>query len=84
MFPFGKNSCPVGGSGDGSSWDSNGWIRARQPTGKAPLSPISGKTTAWRVEDTRELGLPALPFIGLYRIIVDTAENANRVQGAQR
>ena len=37
-----------------------------------------------RVEDTRELPLPPLPFVLVYRIAKDVIEIANVVHGAQK
>jgi toxin ParE1/3/4 len=37
-----------------------------------------------RVRDTRELPLPPLPFIVVYRIISDAVEIVNIIHGAQR
>jgi addiction module RelE/StbE family toxin len=44
--------------------------------------PYKGRTG--RVEGTRELPLPRLPFIVIYRIVEDTVEIANVVHGAQK
>lgn len=37
-----------------------------------------------RVEGTRELPLPSLPFIVVYRIVNDNVEIANVIHGAQK
>ncbi|HMD07206.1 MAG TPA: type II toxin-antitoxin system RelE/ParE family toxin [Candidatus Acidoferrum sp.] len=44
--------------------------------------PYKGRTG--RVEGARELPLPPLPFVVVYRILKDTVEIANVVHGAQR
>jgi toxin ParE1/3/4 len=44
--------------------------------------PYKGRTG--RVEGTRELPLPSLPFIVVYRIVKDDVEIANVVHGAQK
>jgi toxin ParE1/3/4 len=44
--------------------------------------PYKGRTG--RVEGTRELPLPPLPFVVVYRISKDAVEIANVVHGAQR
>jgi toxin ParE1/3/4 len=46
--------------------------------------PYSGRTG--RVEGTRELALPPLPFIGVYRVHekADAVEIVNVIHGAQR
>jgi plasmid stabilization system protein ParE len=36
------------------------------------------------VEGTRELPLPPLPFVVVYRILADIVEIANVIHGAQR
>jgi toxin ParE1/3/4 len=37
-----------------------------------------------RVEGTRELPLPSLPFVVVYRVVKDIVEIANVIHGAQR
>ena len=44
--------------------------------------PYKGRTG--RVEGTRELPLPSLPFIVVYRIVKDNVEIANVLHGAQK
>lgn len=44
--------------------------------------PYKGKTG--RVEGTRELPLPSLPFVLIYRVLEGAVEIANVVHGAQR
>ncbi|HKN77171.1 MAG TPA: type II toxin-antitoxin system RelE/ParE family toxin [Candidatus Acidoferrum sp.] len=44
--------------------------------------PYKGRTG--RVAGTRELPLPPLPFVVVYRILKDAVEVANVVHGAQR
>jgi toxin ParE1/3/4 len=44
--------------------------------------PYKGRTG--RVEGTRELPLPPLPFVVVYRILKDVVEVANVIHGAQR
>ena len=44
--------------------------------------PHKGRTS--RVEGTRELPLPPLPFLVVYRILTDIVEIANVIHGAQR
>ena len=44
--------------------------------------PYRGRTG--RVEGTRELPLPSLPFVVVYRVVRDVVEIANVIHGAQR
>ena len=44
--------------------------------------PTKGRTG--RVEGTRELPLPPLPFVVVYRVLKDLVEIANVVHGAQK
>ncbi len=44
--------------------------------------PHRGRTG--RVEDTRELPLPPLPFIVVYRVLESAVEIANVIHGAQK
>jgi toxin ParE1/3/4 len=44
--------------------------------------PLRGRMG--RIEGTRELPLPPLPFVMVYRIIGDAVEIANVVHGAQK
>ncbi len=44
--------------------------------------PHKGRTG--RVEGTRELPLPPLPFVVVYRVLTDIVEIANVIHGAQR
>ena len=44
--------------------------------------PYKGRTG--RMEGTRELPLPPLPFVVVYRLIKDAVEIANVIHGAQR
>jgi toxin ParE1/3/4 len=48
------------------------------------LKSFPYKGRAGRVEGTRELPLPPLPFVIVYRILKETVEIANVVHGAQR
>jgi toxin ParE1/3/4 len=48
------------------------------------LNPFPNKGRVGRVEGTRELPLPPLPFIVVYRIRQDIVEIANVIHGAQR
>jgi toxin ParE1/3/4 len=48
------------------------------------LKSFPRKGRAGRVEGTRELPLPPLPFLVVYRILTDIVEIANLIQGAQR
>ena len=50
----------------------------------ASLSQFPYKGRTGRVEGTRELPLPSLPFIVVYRIVKDDVEIANVVHGAQK
>ena len=44
--------------------------------------PSKGRTG--RVEGTRELPLPPLPFVVVYRVLEDSVEIANVIHGAQK
>lgn len=48
------------------------------------LTHFPRKGRAGRVEGTRELVLPSLPFIVVYRIVQDAVEIVNVIHGAQR
>ena len=48
------------------------------------LKSFPNKGRAGRVEGTRELPLPPLPFVVVYRILTDTVEIANVIHGAQK
>ena len=50
----------------------------------ASLSQFPYKGRTGRVEGTRELPLPSLPFNVVYRIVKDDVEIANVVHGAQK
>lgn len=48
------------------------------------LSSFPYRGRQGRVENTRELPVPSLPFIVVYRVIQDAVEIAGVVHGAQR
>ena len=48
------------------------------------LSSFPYRGRQGRVEGTRELPVPSLPFIVVYRVIQDTVEIAGVIHGAQR
>ena len=48
------------------------------------LKSFPNKGRAGRVEGTRELPLPPLPFVVVYRVLKDSVEIANVVHGAQK
>jgi toxin ParE1/3/4 len=48
------------------------------------LKSFPNKGRAGRVEGTRELALPPLPFVVVYRIVEDIVEIANIIHGAQK
>ena len=50
----------------------------------ALLSTFPYRGRIGRVEGTRELSLPPLPFVVVYRIREDTLEVSNIMHGAQR
>lgn len=52
--------------------------------GASSLRDFPNKGRAGRVEGTRELSLPSLPFILVYRILKEAVEIANVIHGAQR
>jgi toxin ParE1/3/4 len=52
--------------------------------GASSLRNFPNKGRAGRVEGTRELSLPSLPFILVYRILKETVEIANVIHGAQK
>jgi toxin ParE1/3/4 len=53
-----------------------------ESAGSLKSFPFKGR--AGRVEGTRELPLPPLPFVVVYRLIKDMVEIANVIHGAQR
>jgi toxin ParE1/3/4 len=53
-----------------------------ESAGSLKSFPYKGRTG--RMEGTRELPLPPLPFVLIYRILKDAVEIANVVHGAQR
>jgi toxin ParE1/3/4 len=53
-----------------------------ESAGSLKSFPYKGRTG--RVEGTRELPLPPLPFVVVYRILKDAVEIAKVVHGAQR
>jgi toxin ParE1/3/4 len=53
-----------------------------ESAGSLKSFPYKGRTG--RIEGTRELPLPPLPFVVVYRILNDIVEIANVVHGAQR
>jgi toxin ParE1/3/4 len=53
-----------------------------ESAGSLKSFPYRGRTG--RVEGTRELPLPSLPFVVVYRVMRDVVEIANVVHGAQR
>jgi toxin ParE1/3/4 len=48
------------------------------------LKSFPNKGRVGRVEGTRELPLPPLPFMVVYRVLKDRVEIANVIHGAQR
>jgi len=48
------------------------------------LKSFPNKGRTGRVEGTRELPLPPLPFVVVYRVLKDVVEIANVVHGAQK
>ncbi len=48
------------------------------------LKSFPNKGRTGRVEGTRELPLPPLPFVVVYRVLKDFVEIANVVHGAQK
>ncbi len=50
----------------------------------ASLKTFPFKGRVGRMEGTRELPLPPLPFVVVYRVLDDIVEVANVVHGAQR
>ena len=53
-----------------------------ESAGSSKSFPNKGRTG--RVEGTRELPLPPLPFVVVYRVLKDLVEIANVVHGAQK
>lgn len=53
-----------------------------ESAGSLESFPLRGRTG--RVQGTRELPLPALPFVVVYRVLEDAVEIANVIHGAQR
>lgn len=53
-----------------------------ESAGSLASFPNRGKTG--RVEGTRELPLPSLPFVVVYRVFDDAVEIVNIIHGAQR
>ena len=53
-----------------------------ESAGSLKSFPHKGRTG--RVDGTRELPLPPLPFLVVYRILTDIVEIANVIHGAQR
>lgn len=53
-----------------------------ESAGSLASFPNRGKTG--RVEGTRELPLPSLPFVVVYRVLERAVEIANVIHGAQR
>ena len=53
-----------------------------ESAGSLKSFPNKGRTG--RVEGTRELPLPPLPFVVVYRVLKDLVEIANVVHGAQK
>jgi plasmid stabilization system protein ParE len=50
----------------------------------AALKKFPNRGRKGRVEGTRELALPPLPFIVVYRVLSEAVEIANIIHGAQR
>jgi len=50
--------------------------------GSLSTFPLRGRTG--RVEGTRELPVPSLPFLVIYRLVKDAIEIAGVIHGAQR
>ncbi len=48
------------------------------------LKSFPNKGRTGRVEGTRELALPPLPFVVVYRVLKDIVEIANVIHGAQK
>jgi toxin ParE1/3/4 len=48
------------------------------------LASFPNRGKAGRVEGTRELPLPSLPFVVVYRVLEHAVEIANVIHGAQR
>jgi toxin ParE1/3/4 len=53
-----------------------------ESAGSLKSFPYKGR--AGRVEGTRELPLPPLPFVVVYRLVRDIVEIANVIHGAQK
>jgi len=53
-----------------------------ESAGSLKSFPNKGRTG--RVEGTRELPLPPLPFVVVYRVLEDKVEIANAIHGAQK
>lgn len=53
-----------------------------ESAGSLKSFPLKGRTG--RVEGTRELPLPPLPFVVVYRVLTDIVEIADIIHGAQR
>ncbi len=53
-----------------------------ESAGSLKTFPYRGR--AGRVEGTRELPLPSLPFVVVYRVVRDVVEIANVIHGAQK
>jgi toxin ParE1/3/4 len=51
---------------------------------RLPLKSFPHNGRTGRVDGTRELPLPPLPFVVVYRILADIVEIANVIHGAQR
>ena len=52
--------------------------------GAGSLASFPYRGRQGRVENTRELPLPPLPFLVVYRVVADAVEIANVVHGAQK
>jgi toxin ParE1/3/4 len=50
----------------------------------ASLRSFPHKGRTGRVDNTRELPIPSLPFVVVYRVLADVVEIANVIHGAQR
>jgi toxin ParE1/3/4 len=56
--------------------------RIYESAGSLKAFPYRGRTG--RVEGTRELPLPSVPFVVVYRVVEDAVEVANVIHSAQR
>ena len=65
------------------------YIRQENPSAaervvRTTLASFPNRGKAGRVEGTRELPLPSLPFVVVYRVLEHAVEIANVIHGAQR